>query len=69
MKMCGFALIVPLFLSGQIVIDYNEIPHTINTRWTKNGADDQDAKLPAGIYFYNLKTSGQTAIGKVILVK
>jgi hypothetical protein len=42
---CGMSLLVPLFLSAQIVIDYTEIPHVVNTRWTKNVAHNQTVSL------------------------
>ena len=64
-------LTLPLF--GQIVIDWNEIPHIVNTRWTKNIATNQTVSLgsaggPQNWYFTSQPMGSDSCTDVVVLV-
>jgi cyclophilin family peptidyl-prolyl cis-trans isomerase len=55
---------------GQMIktlIDYHETSGTHSVIW--NGVDDNDLEVPSGIYFYRLKTEGNSQIKKTLLLK
>ncbi|MDH5186580.1 MAG: T9SS type A sorting domain-containing protein, partial [candidate division WOR-3 bacterium] len=56
-------------IAGKLVrnlVNDNKKPGTYSIRW--NGTDDSGRKLPAGVYFYCLKTSNVTSETKELVI-